>query len=98
MTPRAGIAPAVMDSRSLFASRIPEGLSPPGLGLQSLCVLILPVCSQHSPASCGWEEIPAEGSRLWDVPATQTGATRPKLSESGALQGLCDSRGRTGKW
>lgn len=88
MTPRAGIAPAVMDSRSLFTSRIPEDLSPPSLGLQSLCsLLLLHVCSQHSPTSSGWEEIPAVGSRLWDVPATQMGATRPKLSESRAFQG-----------
>lgn len=88
MTPRAGTAPAVMDSRPLFASRIPEDLSPPSLGLQSLCSLLLPhICSQHSPTSSGWEEIPAEGSRLWDVPATQTGATRPKLSEFGAFRG-----------
>lgn len=101
MTPRAGIAPAVMDSRSLFTSRIPEDLSPPSLRLQSLCSLLPTpphVCSQHSPTSSGWEEIPAQGSRLWDVPARQMGATRPKtLRIWGFPRALCDLRGKTGK-
>lgn len=91
MTPRAGTAPAVMDSRSLFASRIPEDLSPPSLGLQSLWSLMQPTLTNIL-----W--MGRDSSRLWDVPATQTGATRPKLSESGAFQGLCNSRGKTRKW
>lgn len=88
-----------MDSRSLFASRIPEDLSPPSLGLQSLCSLLLPhVCSQHSPTSSGWAGIPAEGSRLWDVPATQNGSNKAKALKSlGFSRTLCDTRGKTGE-
>lgn len=44
------------------------------------------VNTRQAPAFSGGEEIPTEESSLWDVSATQTGATRPKLSESGGFQ------------
>lgn len=79
MTPRAGIAPAVMDSRSLFAFRIPGDLSPPSLGLQSLCSLLLPhVSSQDSLIPLWMGRDSSQGEQALGCPCHTNGSNKAK--------------------
>lgn len=95
MTPRAGTAPAVMDSRSLFVSRIPEDLSPPSLGLQSLCSLLLPhICSQHSPTSILWMgRDSSRGEQALGCPCHTNGSNKAKALRVWGFPGPCVTRG-----
>lgn len=100
MTARAGTAPAVTDSRSLFTCRIPEDLSPPSLRLQILCSPLPTPCQQPTLTNILWmggDSSP--GEQALGCPCQTNGSRKAKTLRVWGVPGPCVTRGaKLGSW